>query len=338
MSKVITFVADEKISALSAVLNPIELRNHLRPVLPSEWGALQDIELQVLKHHRGKRCAIEITLQTTSGKHELIGKVYAVDRSDVFRVMKRLARSGFGPEDEYSIPQPLAYLPSTCLLVYEKAQGPRAKDVFLASNDQSRTIAAKRCALWLARFHATEPQSELRVTLTEQLNSMEGCARQIAHSIYPFEAKASRLYKQLKAEALALAGVEACAGHGSYSSDQVVLAEGHTVTIDWDGYDVSDPARDVARFIIELRRLALSRLGSIRALDAAAEVFLQTYLGSSRFEVMSKIPYYEAATCLKATGRLVQRQSHHWYKKAEALLNEGLRVLEREVDENKSAA
>jgi aminoglycoside phosphotransferase (APT) family kinase protein len=338
MSKTLTFIADEEISALSEVLNPLELCKHLSPVLPSRWGFLRDIELQILKHHRGKRCVLEITMQGTSRRYKVIGKVYAADRSDVFRVMKRLTQNGFGPEEEFSIPQPLAYLPSIRLLVYEKVKGPRAKDIFSAGNHQSRVTAAERCALWLARFHATEPDSERIVTLSDELIGVERWVKQIADSGYPLEDQARRLYKQLEAAASILNGVEAYAGHGSYSSDQIILAEGRTVTIDWDGYNVADPARDVAKFIIELRRLAMSRFGTIRALDAIAEVFRQTYLGASKFKTTVKLPYYEAATCLKAAGRLAQRHPHHWYKKVEAFLNEGLRILEQGADDNANSA
>ena len=66
------------------------------------------------------------------------------------------------------------------------------------------------------------------------------------------------------------------------SPSHVILAAGRTVTIDWDGYDVADPARDVARFIVALKRLALGSLSSIRALDAVADVFVQTYVGLGR--------------------------------------------------------
>jgi phosphotransferase family enzyme len=338
MSKTVTSIADEEISALSAVLNPMVLRRYLASILPARWGALRDIELQVLKHHRGRTCAVEITLQTTNGTYELIGKAYAKDRSDVFQVMERLSRNGFSIEERFSIPKPLAYIPLIRLLLYEKVNGARAKDIFSVGDDHSRCTAAKRSAQWLARFHATEPHSEKVVTLSDHLILMEKWTQQLSNLGYPLECKAKCLYKKLKVRASTLNSVTACASHGSYSHDQIIFAAGHTVTIDWDGYRVADPRLDVAKFIIELRRLALNRFGSIRALDSVAEVFRQTYLGASKPGTTAQVTYYEAATCLKAAENLVKHQSHDWSNRAEALLNEGLRILECGVDENASAA
>jgi aminoglycoside phosphotransferase (APT) family kinase protein len=113
------------------------------------------------------------------------------------------------------------------------------------------------------------------------------------------------------------------AGHGSYSPAQLVLAEGRTVTFDWDGYDVADPARDVGRFLYALRRWALDQLGSIRMLDGAAEVFLRAYLAVGPREVETNLWFYKAAACLKLARTVSHRQD-----KTEGMLDEGLRVLE----------
>jgi hypothetical protein len=105
---------------------------------------------------------------------------------------------------------------------------------------------------------------------------------------------------------------------------------GRTVTIDWDGYDVADPTRDVARFIVALKRLALSRLGSVRALDAVADAFAQTYAAVGRPEVAARLPCYEAAICLQIAANMARRQRPHWCMKVETMLDEGLRLLEEQ--------
>jgi len=91
---------------------------------------------------------------------------------------------------------------------------------------------------------------------------------------------------------------------------------------------VADPSRDVARFIVALKRLALSRLGSIRALDAAAEVFLKTYVALGRPEVESNLPFYEAAICIKLAKYEISKRPFHWRKTiVEEMLDEGLHRL-----------
>ena len=103
------------------------------------------------------------------------------------------------------------------------------------------------------------------------------------------------------------------------------------MTIDWDGYDVTDPSRDVARFIVALQRLALKKLGSIHALEGTADVFLKTYIGASRSDVSRRLPFHKAAICLERADNDVDKQSRGWLERAELMLDEGLRVLEQEA-------
>src|SRR5205085_12702373 len=109
----------------------------------------------------------------------------------------------------------------------------------------------------------------------------------------------------------------------------VLLAGDRTVTVDWDGYDVADPARDAARFIIALERLALGRLGSIRALDAAADVFKETYVAVGRPDVVAGLPFYKAATCLQLAAYGVYHKVFHWREQVATMLDGGLRILEQ---------
>src|SRR2546422_367384 len=149
------------IRTLPAVLDPIELGKYLEffSFPPWNWGELRDIQVQALKTGHRNRWVVEILLQTTSTLHPLIGKFYDQDRSDVYRAMETIARAGFGPKAEFSIPEPLAFLPALNLLLLEKVQGVRAKESFVGGNERDRAEAAERCALWLARFHTVAPRS-----------------------------------------------------------------------------------------------------------------------------------------------------------------------------------
>jgi aminoglycoside phosphotransferase (APT) family kinase protein len=160
---------------------------------------------------------------------------------------------------------------------------------------------------------------------------MDVWAHQIAKLGAPAADQARRLVEEVDSAAAALNRIEGCAGHGSYSPAHVILTPGRTVVVDWDGYDVADPTRDVARFIVGLQRLALGRLGSIRALDAAAEVFEQTYSTVGRPDVVGRLPYYKAATCLQLAVYNVHHQGPQWRHKVAAMLGEGLRILEQQT-------
>jgi aminoglycoside phosphotransferase (APT) family kinase protein len=318
------------IPTLQAVLDPRELGRHLGRVLPAQWGRVQDIRISVFQRHGG-RCTVDISLQTTTGKRELIGKVYSEDRSDVYRAMKQISQSGFGPEAEFSIPQPLAFIPELQLVLQEKVEGPLATEVFLNGTESERARAAERCARWLAHFHAQASLSAPVFLLRHEL--MEYWVSRLAERAGPqaekLMEKATLLFKRLEIAAANHDGVEMRPCHGSYCHYQIIFTETRTVTLDWDRFCVTHPSHDVARFIIILQQLALDSQGSLRALDGASEVFYKTYTGISRFEVAKHLPVYKAAHCLKHARDYLKRGEVK-PEMSEIMLDEGLSILTKE--------
>jgi len=323
-------VLDPDISTLAAVLDPEELGKQLRGLpLSQRWEALQDVQIKVLRRHSAKRCTFEIVLRTG-----LVGKVYAKDRRDIYQAMQGISEAGFGSEAEFSIPEPLAYLPSLRLLLQERVEGMPAQLIFRFGDEPQRAAAAERCARWLARFHALAPPSGPVLNVEEILRRCERRRDLIAHEGGALAAKSERLFERLRAARTALGSTPMCAGHGDYSPSQVVLAEGRTVVFDWDLYNSADPAHDVARFIIGLERQGLKELGSLGALDRAVEAFLKTYSASGGHpQVTMHLPFYSAVCCLRSAACDVKKgdaknkgfQRCEW---AVATLNEGLRILE----------
>ena len=339
MGECIQQVIDPGLTALSEVFDPAVLATHLRVVSVGRWngGAVEEVRvLRVLKHHARKRCALEIGLHTQRDCHSLVAKVYRNDRLDVFQAMKGIQQAGFGPRDEFSIPEPLAYLPSLRLLLQEKVEGPVAKEVFKAGDERIRAAAAERCALWLARFHTLAPKAGPVSYPSDYMTSktMRRYSLKIAKLVGRHAKKAAQLLHRLKEASASLSAVEMRAGHASYTPRQIILAEGRTVVFDWDGYDVADPARDVSRFLAALRRLALGSPGSVRAMDQTVEVFLNTYLAAGPPEVKKNLRFFAAATYLNLAKHTLCRPGPHKQEKhdiAEAVLDEGLRVLEPEA-------
>jgi len=319
-------VDDPDIPTLGTVLNPKELSEQLRLVSSSQWwSALREVRVQILEWRSTKRCTFEIALRT-----DLVGKVYAKDRPDVYQVMETLTRAGFGPEAEFSIPQPIAYLPSLRLLLQEKVEGIPAKLIFRRGDERQRGAAAGRCAQWLARFHALASPPGRVLDVEGILRRSERKSRLVSEEGGALAAKSEQLFERLKAAASSLGTIPMCPGHGDYSPYQVILAEGRTVVYDWDLYVIADPTRDEAKFMMSLKRQALHRLGSMRALDGAAEVFLKTYLASGgHSQVAAHLPFYKAVFCLSGANRDVLTKAPKWRGWAEAMLDEGLRALDR---------
>jgi aminoglycoside phosphotransferase (APT) family kinase protein len=333
VSEYVQPLIDPGIATLSEVLDPIALAKHLRVIVRAPWNGarVEEVQVRVLRHHVCRRCTLEIGIRTDKGWHFLIGKVYRKDRSHIFQAMQGIQQAGFGPQEEFSIPEPLAYLSPLRLLVYEKVEGQLADEVLKTGDEQSRAAAAERCARWLARFHAIAPKAGEVCYARDHLDSesMQRCSREIAKLGGPLADKAARLFQQLEDTVASLSPVEMRAGHGSFSAPQVVLAQGRTAAFDWDRYAVADPARDMGRFLGALRRRALGDFGSIKALDGAAEVFLKTYLAVGPPGAEKNLRFFEAAACLKWAKHDLSHQVPGWPEKTEAMLDEGLDVLER---------
>lgn len=334
MSESLEVPPDPALPTLPEVCDPLALAKHLRGVplgLP-DGGAIEAVEVRVLRHVLGRRCTLEIGLRTESNWHFLIAKVYRKDHSDVFEAMKQIQQAGFGPHEPFSIPEPLAYLPSLHLLLQEKVEGQGADEIFRAGDDASRAAAAERSARWLARFHTRAPRTGPVSPPNDYLGTkrMQQCAPQIARLDGSLTRKVDRLYELLVDASSSLAPLDLCAGHGAYRPDHVILRQDRTILLDFDTHDVADPARDVARFLVGLRRSALE-LGSVRALDKPYGVFLKTYLALGQPGVERNLCFFEAAAYLKRARQILNGGAVDRRESTEAMLDEGLRVLEREV-------
>src|SRR5438034_1759546 len=71
--------------------------------------------------------------------------------------MEEIRQAGFGDEEEFSIPRPLAYLPSLRLLLCEKVVGTRARSIIADPIAPDRIAAVERCAR--SEEHTSELQS-----------------------------------------------------------------------------------------------------------------------------------------------------------------------------------
>ena len=339
---------DPGIPTLHTVLSPVMMAEHLRRLFPHHCDSVREVQTEILKRHR-TRCTFEIRWRAEGGAtRALIGKVWGTDRADIFRAMVAVRRAGFGPDVAFSIPEPVAYVPELNLLLLEKVAGPRVKEVLLTAAQPERVKTAEQCARWLARFHAAGPRVGEPCRVDDVLDEVNEWSQSFDAAGGVLANYARQLHKRLEAAAAALERSEMCAGHGHFTSGQVLVTAGHpvavdsavafgltgistlaedrTVAFDWDDINVADPSRDVASFVVHLRRLALQYPASRAALRDASDVFLRTYLGRRRRSVRRNLPFYAAARCLRLASRDVEKEA---IEQAAAMLAEGLSILDR---------
>ena len=321
-------VNDAGIPSLDAVLHPVTMTRHLRQVLPERWGPIRDIQFQILKRHR-TRCTFAISWPGPHGWRMVIGKVFAVDRADVYRAMEAIRRAGFGPDEEFSIPEPLAYIPDLRLLLQEHVPGPRAKQVLVTGSERDRAAAADRAAQWLARFQAIGPRIGEADRVDDLLQTCERWSRGVTDVGGSLAEKATRLGGELEGIARWLRPIELCAGHHHYTGGQILLSERRTATIDWDGYALADPAADAATFVVDLKRIGWKNPSSNEALGQVATFFVMKYFSLVPPAIRVNLPFYAAARCLRLAYNDVEHREAGWCEKAGAMLDEGLRILQR---------
>lgn len=322
-------IIDSRDPALASFLDAGEFEKQLDRLSSEEWdwGPVQELQTRVLKCHPGKRCTFEIALKTGRRAHELIGKVFAEDRSDVHNIMAGIQQAGFRGDSRFAIPAPITYLASLRLLLEEKACGMQVREIFLGPESKKQKEAAVRCALWLAKFHSTAPRIGPVSTIAKLMSKSRSQARKLSRVSGRFAENAGHLLARLEALASKLGIVEICAAHGEYNPSHVILQSDRTVVIDWDGCQVRDPARDVATFMIVTKWLALDRKGAIRAFDSLSDVFLQTYLAERGRDILGRLPFHCGALCLKHAKFCSAYQFEGWQEKTMAMLEEGLSTV-----------
>ncbi len=291
------------------------------------WAqSLPAMRLRVLKAHRN-RCTFEVSLDTENGWHSLVGKVHDDDRSHVFEAMRSIVDAGFGPTADYAIPRPLTYVPSIHVLLEENVSGTSAKEIFLDGAFDEHLATARRCGAWLARYHTGAPRQGSFADPSGLFVLIRSWAQKFRSTGGPLGIKAALLLRKLESAMPAPGSFEPCAGHGSYIPEHVLLSGRRTVTIDLDEYDVADPARDLAWFIVSLERLGLKKRGSLRAHDPSVGAFLDAYSASGPRDATKHLPFYKAAECLHRAVRDVFKRNPPIPEWSEIMLDEGLNAL-----------
>jgi hypothetical protein len=268
---------NERVAPFAALLAREEFLNELDRFSCSEWhgGTRQKVRVQALKWHTHRgTCATAVKIET--GWHSVIGTVCKTDRSATVRAMETLRQAGFSPEAEFSIPRPLGYPSALGVRLEEQVQGPSAKEIFVTSSPQARGAASERCGRWLAHFHAAAPRPGTVADLSLDRARYQRWTDQVASLGEPLARKPRLLFPKLQAAAPAPGTGAYSAGHGRYIPEHVIFGDRRPTAIDRDADDGADPRRDIAWFVISLRRLALKPLGSLHALDGAAKQFPRT--------------------------------------------------------------
>ena len=282
----------------------------------------------MLRYHQN-RCVFDVNIKTNDEWRNIIAKLFAADRQDAFDAMLRIHQNGFGERASFAVPRPIAYIPSLRILIEEKIVGKHVKSVLLEDNELSQMEAVRRCGAWLARFHATAPRFGHQVGPRAFLERVQGWADMVTKFGKPFDTKCEALMRRL-GDALPTPGsFEYRPGHGSYIPSHVLLDNGRTVTIDFDEFELVDPSRDLAWFLIALERFELKYRRPPGFYKRLASPFLESYSRDENEDAMRHLSFYKGAEYL-------HRARHDLYKRippvpewAEIMLEQAMAGMER---------
>lgn len=262
---------------------------------------------------------LTIPLVTASGT-KVVAKFFTSDRgAQTFANMNALWASSFGAQRQPpGLPQPLDFLPDCGALIMERLEGrPLAE---LHASAQEHFEPALRL---LADLHQCNATPVVKRSSRSIVRSAERKAARIAE-LSPTHAT---LAKELAAalEAGRVKERELVPSHGDFSPRNIFVGADRLAVIDWDRFQLADPARDVVYFATYdwadwLRR---GRMPNRDNLKRAIEVYESARPGA---KLKRAVSFHIAASCLRRALSILELwPDQSWL--APAWLQVGLREL-----------
>src|SRR5438093_2975863 len=247
------------------------------------------------------------------------GKVYIDGFGPTsYSLLRRLWQNGFGAGSAQRVPEPLGFCAEENLLLMRAARGRPLAALLLQEPTDKVLPAVRAAARWLARLHASTVACLTREPACNRVKVFE-LADQLGKAAAGHPAELSPLLDRLqRLRTLAPAGRLALVpAHCQYTPANV-FADGPDVTvIDVDKLSLSDPAKDVALFLLRTSDLLGRAAGRAAEAERLGREFVDAYReqGGRPFE---NLPYYTALFALKTfascakdheTGDPVRRQA-----------------------------
>lgn len=261
-----------------------------------------------VRAHPGSRWALRLTTSAEGQDWALFAKVYARERPDIARTLTAVRRGGLdGP---HAVPAPLLYVPGWRLLLLEEAPGTPARDLLR----RGEPGVGVRVAGWLAAFHTAALPLPAAYRMRDPLVQAGRWSWRLGESAPRLKASGQHLLGRLEAARPAWPPPVPRLIHGDFVTAHVLLNGEQATVIDWDAWEVGDPAQDAGRFLASLRHLAVREPTLAGRASAEADAFASRY-GELVPSAGRALPFYEALACLRkaarrAVGGNARRQEH----------------------------
>ncbi len=251
-----------------------------------------------------------ITLRYTFGRLAVIyGKVYfdASLGGAAHAVLGYLWKHGFGEGSRLGIPEPLSFFDEANLVLMRRAQGTPLSELASAGPLDKALAAVRLAARWLVKFHSTDIPDlpvELPCERIEILKIADALAK--ASAGYPDRsALLIGMLHDLHAVAPVNSSLPMTPLHGQFRPGHVFIEGNRATVIDIEKICLSDPAKDVARFLHVLKKTCFEQGGDEQRAGQLAEEFTYQYskLAPSN---LNNLDYFRALLALKAFAKLMK--------------------------------
>ena len=245
-----------------------------------------------------------------------------------FDVMKQLWAGGFGREGGsfYTMPEPVAHLPSLNLLVEGR---PGGKPLALYLDDPgSAQMLARLSARWLSRFHRTPLVGVPPWDIEADLDRMAGEAGALAEHRPELEERFTVLARRLAVGILAVGAGGPVATHGAFRPENVHVGRDRVSVGDFGGVAMGHPARDLAQFVAASLAASYVRSQSFLPVDTWKCAFIQEYVGLEGPDCLPVLPLLIARDLLAHLRLSLARDKVIPSAAAEAFLEECGRWLD----------
>lgn len=293
-------IDDPKLPQLGQLLNPQAMSETFVEHPSLSAASLERIEL--VRHKPGRRAILRFDL---ADNEVLYGKTYASNRgAKVYRVAQLLASSSaFGPDA--LVPEPVAWLPDSRLLLIRELYGIPIEDRLLEGD----TDLVTRIAFVLHHLHSSDIDLGRMHDLNDELRPLESRVDEVARYSPESGAAACGVLNQVFQIDPGIFSWRNRAVHRDMYHDQILVAKDHLVILDLDDASMSDPAVDVANFVAHLMLLGVQRQGGTDALRNVIDAFLNQYRELDRDLDERLLSYLKATTLLRLAGIHVSRKN-----------------------------
>jgi aminoglycoside phosphotransferase (APT) family kinase protein len=270
-------------------------------------GAHADCNVEIVRSKASDR----MTLRYTFGKLAVVyGKIYFDPPSgrSAHSLLAQLWKQGFAVGSALSVPEALGFIEEANLLVIRQAEGTPLNDLAVSGSLENALGGVRAAARWLAKYHSTkipslvaEPPVE-RIEILDLASALAKAAAECPGSpslligmLHDLESIAPR-----SASSYPMAPV-----HGQFRPAHVFTEGSRATVIDIEQICLSDPAKDVARFVHTLKKTCFEQGCYRQRAELLAQEFIAEYRMCEHTN-LENLPYFRALLALKAVAKVLK--------------------------------